>query len=747
MNTHFSGLVSFLATNISVKSLQEFRLQKFGKMSKLASDEWDTIRSLYPYRWYEIIGYTVQQQYRMCKLALRGKIRSLKAWSFEELLQGLSGELPQEYREQRPNTEVQFRKIREYTEKYIRLNISTMSVSDINRALSVPKLATSYHILEFGLCKPAPYRGRTVFKGPALVLPEEEDPIIAPIQDIDEWMMKDEVEVITLDDEVEVIDSPEITEELDMENEEREEAVQLELESMFSNAHISEEVPFEKWASEWSSESDFECTGLTPYNFRDHLVLTCSFVDNYSLKVFPDIRIHNGILVKYEGVLLATRNKGESLFDFAQRVRFVYHETRIVTVAPSTPQCDAVDYGKFSELDEQEQIQESGLVRTTPPPQIASIPFRYEQAIIQPKVIMTFQQNKEFESLKSILLRSVAIQAVFSPLPIIPPPPPPLPVFGPLTKLEYEQVKLKELITQRELDDDERKAKNRRRNGDKIERRARQEHKRYNVFVAKYGLSPFPEVLINVTRGMLKESSLEFILSAQKSHIIRDVQEVILRFMLFLHDASRTNEERSEAESRHEGWTKTTKRADNIASMQVIVGEGNTKESRKRTIGQVPVYMFILTHQGFKSCSGRAAHSVAVYFAIRRKDQGINARMTHTIPSAWRKINQLGQFQRVVGYNSEPVLARTYPHGLELEDWTVFRVNPTTVSGENTHHLFWFTFYNADGIIATRPFTYAKKAFRSAHSSIESDIANICQDKITILDIPYPLAKIYDMIK
>jgi len=72
---------------------------------------------------------------------------------------------------------------------------------------------------------------------------------------------------------------------------------------------------------------------------------------------------------------------------------------------------------------------------------------------------MTPQQNKEFESLQLILLKSVAMQAVFSPLPIIPPPPPPLPVFGPLTELEHEQVKLKELITQRELDDDERKAK------------------------------------------------------------------------------------------------------------------------------------------------------------------------------------------------------------------------------------------------------------------------------------------------
>jgi len=328
------------------------------------------------------------------------------------------------------------------------------------------------------------------------------------------------------------------------------------------------------------------------------------------------------------------------------------------------------------------------------------------------------------------------------------PPPPPLPIFyGPQTHHEYSLQVLRERRDEESRLRKERNEKQRKRNGSKIDKRAKAEHKRYNIFVERFGLKPFPQVLIEITRKELQVSILETAVSMVFKDIIKDVRDIILSYFIYLFEASRTNEERTEAESRHEGWTKTTKRSTNIASMQVVVSESNTNIARSTTIGELPIHMFVLTHKGFEVSYGQASKSMAVYFAIQKKDDGISARMTHSIPSAFRKVNQIGVFNKIVGYNSEPILARAYPHGLEIENWTVFRVVPSTIRGDQTHLLLWFTVFSADGFIACRPFTYAKKALRGVPEKMSSDIAHISQNRVTICESSYSLSKVFSWIK
>jgi hypothetical protein len=498
--------------------------------------------------------------------------------------------------------------------------------------------------------------------------------------------------------------------------------------------------------------------------FKEHCYFSGCFRDNYLLKIKITEGDEQCLVVMYDSEVLAFQKPDEDLNVFFFRVVSAYELLQKNKVK------DTIDAGikkgvlverdelssmftskEYTEAKQLFAIKDSGLVRALPPPPI-------------PKILPTgcasvteFFERQVTSPLYNPVLSSSRI--VSPPIPmflppdddimeLVIPPPPPLPVFfGPQT---HDQWSLDQMIERRKEEERlraEKNARNRKRNGSKIDRRAKVEHKRYNIFVKRFGLKAFPQVLLNVTKKEINCAILESSLSMVFVDVIKDVRDLVLKYFIYLYEASRTNEERTEAESRHEGWTKTTKRVTNMTTIQAVVSETNTIIARNSTIGELPVYMFVLTHKGFEVNFGQASASMALYFAIRRKDVGISARMTFSIPSAFRKVNQIGIFNKVVGYNSEPILARTYPHGLEIEEWTVFRFLPSSVRGDQTHLLLWFTFFSSDGFIACRPFTYAKKALRGVPDMTSSDIATIRQNQVVVQDTVYPLSKIYSWIK
>jgi len=508
--------------------------------------------------------------------------------------------------------------------------------------------------------------------------------------------------------------------------------------------------------------------------FEELCYFSGHFRDNYRLEIRITDRYPKTLVVLYDSTLLASQEVEENVYIFFERVRKAYdlmmsqHKAFYIKTKIGSSSEESYDEYSLSKVPNHQEERKMKVVMLEkesrpvllPPPPIpkvlppncASVSEFFERQVTSPiynPVVALrppyMMEVTQFHTTFFEILKQQQEEDVVE-LPI--PPPPPLPVFfGPLTHHEHSLQLLREKRDEENRLRKERNEKQRKRNGSKIDKKAKAEHKRYNIFVKRFGLKPFPQVLMEITKKELQTSVLETSVSMVFKDIIKDVRDIILSYFIYLFEASRTNEERTEAESRHEGWTKTTKRSTNIASMQVVVSDSNTGIARSSTVGELPILMFVLTHKGFEVSYGQATKSMAVYFAIQKKDDGISARMTHSIPSAFRKVNQIGVFNKIVGYNSEPILARTYPHGLEIENWTVFRVVPSTVRGDQTHLLLWFTFFSADGFIACRPFTYAKKALRGVPEKMSSDIAQISQNRITICESSYSLSKIFSWIK
>lgn len=226
---------------------------------------------------------------------------------------------------------------------------------------------------------------------------------------------------------------------------------------------------------------------------------------------------------------------------------------------------------------------------------------------------------------------------------------------------------------------------------------------------------------------------------------VKDVLDIIFKYSLHVTESHHTNEERSSSRSRLSNWdqlyTKTFGLYNNCGKHFF---EDDVLGAASHTIGP-PIHMFTLEQGNYKTVHGRALGHRGLYFAINCRDNGINARMTHSIPSAMRNLNQLGIFNRIVGYSSEPIEESAYPHWLSLSDWTVFRVQSDTLV--NSTAILWFTFFSASGFIASRPFTYAEGDWIDYPKISCTDIASVDDYGITILGNQYNFEELRSWLK
>jgi len=161
----------------------------------------------------------------------------------------------------------------------------------------------------------------------------------------------------------------------------------------------------------------------------------------------------------------------------------------------------------------------------------------------------------------------------------------------------------------------------------------------------------------------------------------------------------------------------------------------NLSVARDSTIG-IPMYVFVLDRGSFSTVHGLLPQGEGIFFAVNIKDKGLEARMTHSIPSALQNINHVGVFNRVVGCNSEPIDSYCYPHALSLSEWTVFRLQPGTVDDSN--YLLWFTVFDRGGLVSSRPILRSS----SNHNVIiwsgqVSDVASSNDEGVVVLGKNY----------
>jgi len=102
-------------------------------------------------------------------------------------------------------------------------------------------------------------------------------------------------------------------------------------------------------------------------------------------------------------------------------------------------------------------------------------------------------------------------------------------------------------------------------------------------------------------------------------------------------------------------------------------------------------------------------------------------------------------FIKVVGNNPEPIKDHSYPKGLLMSHWTVYRVSPE-IKLDHTHVL-WFSFYSKDGLISTRPFGFGNRWGTYILPGYRSDISASFEDTILIQSVSYSYAEILSRIK
>jgi len=291
-----------------------------------------------------------------------------------------------------------------------------------------------------------------------------------------------------------------------------------------------------------------------------------------------------------------------------------------------------------------------------------------------------------------------------------------------IDEIGEEEYNLEQMEGKKEERD--RKARAREANGKKIEKKAKRNEMQYTKKVTALGLFAFPIAPTCHTRSQIRDKLLQSLLSMKTVHVIDDIIRLIVKTMRFMMEAAHSNEIRGDSPSRDEGWTKTTKRAQNIATLQVVVSEEGMQIARERTIGNHPIVMFVLTHRGFVRADGPCVRTTAVYFGVKLPDHGIKARLTHGLPSAWYKVNEIASVEKIVGFNSEPLISRGYPHSMELDSWTVFRIPPSVIK-DSTKEALWMTFYDANGLIGTRPVLFTKKYLEWDTAVVPTDIATL----------------------
>jgi len=227
-----------------------------------------------------------------------------------------------------------------------------------------------------------------------------------------------------------------------------------------------------------------------------------------------------------------------------------------------------------------------------------------------------------------------------------------------------------------------------------------------------------------------------------------DVQNLLFKYCSYFVDFYKTNEYRTDLKPRlpfpeyveiTENHSIHPKLRDHLSVAE------NSTIARKSTIGDYPIHIFTYANDSYRISQGELPTYLPAYFAIRKCDNGINARLTHTIPSLMINVNNVGFFIKVVGNNSEPIKDHSYPKGLLMSHWTVYRISPDTVFDHA--RVFWFSFYSKDGLISTRPFGFGNRWGTRIFPGHRSDISASFDDTILIQSVCYSHAEILSRIK
>lgn len=263
-----------------------------------------------------------------------------------------------------------------------------------------------------------------------------------------------------------------------------------------------------------------------------------------------------------------------------------------------------------------------------------------------------------------------------------------------------------------------------------VDEKERAEYEYLKLQRERNGLSLFNSVEISY------RTIHEILLAMLASKVITDVTNTIIGYCIKLLECNRTNESRSLEFSRLTNWEQYYSDIDTAHHRTLI-------QSAVTSIGD-PLYMFTYTRGVINIRRGWVPRTEGVFFAIRKKDKGINARLTHSVPSVMRNINHVGMFQRVVGWDPEPIGFSLCPL-LSLSEWTVFRIPPGVLLEDN--QLLWFTVFSVEGFLSTRPFTCSfNHWFRDPRPTI-SDIASVVDEAVLIGNNKYLFSELSSWIK
>jgi len=238
----------------------------------------------------------------------------------------------------------------------------------------------------------------------------------------------------------------------------------------------------------------------------------------------------------------------------------------------------------------------------------------------------------------------------------------------------------------------------------------------------------------NVDLGVTAKQVREFLYCVRYIGILDDISNVIMTFFHLCYDFCHTNELRSDLASRLINWEQQFSGIFKNVTYKSFF-DLNLLVARDSTVG-IPMYVFVLDRGSFSTIHGLLPQGEGVFFAVNIKDKGLEARMTHSIPSALHNINHVGVFNRVVGCNVEPIDSGCYPHPLSLLDWTVFRLQPGSVDDNN--YLLWFTVFDRGGLISSRPVMRASSNRNVIiWSGQVSDIATSNEEGVVVLGRKY----------
>jgi len=221
----------------------------------------------------------------------------------------------------------------------------------------------------------------------------------------------------------------------------------------------------------------------------------------------------------------------------------------------------------------------------------------------------------------------------------------------------------------------------------------------------------------------------ETVLAMSQKGIIRELRNIILRYSIWLLEGRRTNERRTLLKSRIPKWVRE------FDSFRRNDAETLNKSLLRKGIIGLPLYVFTLREGKLHLFTGVVNSKETIYFAVKQRDVGITARLTHSIPSVYRSVNHVGWYEKIIGYDPEPISFSKIPY-LVTSDWTVFLVSSNVLRKDP--RVLWFTVYSREGLISSCPFTCFKGSMQYPIIS-ESDIAEAMSNKIVInhKEIPF----------